>query len=266
MFLFNKKRKKQSAICFYRLCNQRLVFEAIRWLFFSTLSALQNGASESRPHESLCSTAIAALRLDAAFLRQWRYGAPLCRYTANMQTYLEPHLGHLYTSVLADAHFRWNRLKNGHTIEEKASEGAVEARKGVQSDDCFVVGTDEHGMKVQRAAQRANQTPHDFCDFYSRRFRELFHSFDVGYTQFVRTSDKAHVEAVEAFWVRNFCSCFLSFYCFSLFRNVSNRVGIFIKAHTKAGIRFETSLFIAATMLKRRLRVASDLWCAFLQC
>lgn len=57
--------------------------------------------------------------------------------------FLEPHLGHLYTGTLADANFRWNRLKNGR---DPYATGAA-----VESDDLFVVGTDEHGAKVKCA-------------------------------------------------------------------------------------------------------------------
>jgi len=106
----------------------------------------------------------------------------------------EPHLGHLYTGTLADANFRWNRLKNGR--DPYATGSAIE------KDDIFVVGTDEHGMKIQRAAERAKKTPIEHCDFYSERFRELFKTFDINYTHFIRTSRPEHEEAVKDFWNR----------------------------------------------------------------
>ncbi|KAI6181887.1 Methionine--tRNA ligase, mitochondrial [Aphelenchoides besseyi] len=108
----------------------------------------------------------------------------------------EPHIGHLYTSVLADANFRWNRLKRGR---DPYTPGPTAAQN---DGDIFVVGTDEHGLKVQQAAERAGKTPKEHCDFYSERFRELFRTFNINYTKFVRTSDPAHTEAVHTFWNR----------------------------------------------------------------
>ncbi|KAI6217936.1 Methionine--tRNA ligase, mitochondrial [Aphelenchoides fujianensis] len=108
----------------------------------------------------------------------------------------EPHIGHLYTSVLADANFRWSRLKRGR---DPYMPGAA---INESDEDIFVVGTDEHGMKVERAAERAGKTPQEHCDFYSERFRELYHAFNINYTKFIRTSDPAHTKAVQEFWER----------------------------------------------------------------
>lgn len=107
---------------------------------------------------------------------------------------LEPHLGHLYTGTLADANFRWTRWKNGR---DPYATGST-----IESDDIFVVGTDEHGMKVQRAAEKSKKSPLEHCDFYSERFRQLFHKFDINYTHFVRTSHPEHEKAVKDFWVK----------------------------------------------------------------
>ena len=68
-----------------------------------------------------------------------------------------PHIGHLYTALLADAHARHRRLL--------APAAAPHA---------FVTGTDEHGMKVQQAAANQGLEPHQLCDLVSANFRETF--------------------------------------------------------------------------------------------
>lgn len=64
-----------------------------------------------------------------------------------------PHIGHLYTLVTADIFARYNRLSN--------------ANRPVQ----FVTGTDEHGLKIQRAAHGASREPQEFCDSLSADFQ-----------------------------------------------------------------------------------------------
>jgi methionyl-tRNA synthetase len=99
----------------------------------------------------------------------------------------------LYTVTLADANFRWNRWRNGR--DPYATGSAIE------KDDLFVVGTDEHGIKVQKAAEAHHKTPIEHCNFYSERFRQLFNAFDINYTHFIRTSQPDHEKAVKDFWV-----------------------------------------------------------------
>lgn len=94
-----------------------------------------------------------------------------------------PHIGHLYSVVLADAAHRFHQLKypNEKTI--------------------FSTGTDEHGLKIQQAATAANFRDIKFyCDQVSSKYRELFNLYDIQYTRFVRTTDKDHIEAVQNFW------------------------------------------------------------------
>jgi hypothetical protein len=66
---------------------------------------------------------------------------------------VEPHIGHLYTLVAADIFARYNRLVNPNRPVE------------------FVTGTDEHGLKIQRAAHGASRDPQEFCDLLSAEFR-----------------------------------------------------------------------------------------------
>lgn len=94
-----------------------------------------------------------------------------------------PHIGHVHSAVLADALARWYKVK-----------------------DCAVVfstGTDEHGLKVQEAAELSGTTDYKcFCDDVSSRFDAIFQQCNVDYSRFIRTSDGDHHEAVHALWRR----------------------------------------------------------------
>ncbi|CAD5235218.1 unnamed protein product [Bursaphelenchus xylophilus] len=99
----------------------------------------------------------------------------------------EPHIGHLYSALLADANHRWTLLK-----ENKKSDNLHQ----------FIVGTDEHGIKVQTAAKNSGKTPKEHCDFYAERFRLLFEEFNIGYTRNLRTTDPEHEVTVKEMWNR----------------------------------------------------------------
>ena len=92
-----------------------------------------------------------------------------------------PHLGHAYTTVIADALARWARLRPG----------APPTR--------LVTGTDEHGLKVQRAAEAAGRQPREHADATARRFADAWHTLDVAPDAFVRTTSDEHRRAVTAF-------------------------------------------------------------------
>ena len=91
-----------------------------------------------------------------------------------------PHVGHMYTMVLADVLKRWHVLQNRHAL--------------------LCTGTDEHGMKIQRAAAKAGIPPQDFCDQGAQVFAELAASMDLSHDVFIRTSDEKHKRAVEHAW------------------------------------------------------------------
>ncbi|KAJ2357013.1 methionyl-tRNA synthetase [Coemansia erecta] len=93
-----------------------------------------------------------------------------------------PHIGHFYTIVLSDTIKRYADL---HGRQTKLS-----------------AGTDEHGLKIQQAAERAREAPLDFCTRFSSRFRELNAASNAGVTDFVRTTDARHRVAVARFWRR----------------------------------------------------------------
>ncbi|RLN02806.1 hypothetical protein BBO99_00004892 [Phytophthora kernoviae] len=92
-----------------------------------------------------------------------------------------PHIGHVHSAVLGDAISRWFHVKNHNVL--------------------FTTGTDEHGLKVQGAAEKSGTKDYKrFCDQVSSRFEQIFQDVNVDYTRFIRTSDDDHHEAVAAFW------------------------------------------------------------------
>ncbi|KAK2848890.1 hypothetical protein Q5P01_008724 [Channa striata] len=91
-----------------------------------------------------------------------------------------PHLGHLYSAVLADCLHRYKLLQ------------------GCNSK--FSTGTDEHGLKIQQAAEAAGKDPLTFCTDVSERFKHLFSSCNISYTDYIRTTEERHHRAVEHFW------------------------------------------------------------------
>jgi methionyl-tRNA synthetase len=88
-----------------------------------------------------------------------------------------PHIGHAYTTVTADAVARWHRLLG---------------------DDTFLLtGTDEHGLKVQRAAEANGVTPREWADQTAERFRDAWKLLDISNDDFIRTSEPRHHAAVR---------------------------------------------------------------------
>lgn len=92
----------------------------------------------------------------------------------------KPHLGHFYSMTLADVRNRWCKLN--------------------KKDTFFTTGTDEHGLKVQNAAQAANVDPKLFCDNLAAKFKELAVVGNIKYDRFIRTTDPDHYAAVNHFW------------------------------------------------------------------
>ncbi|MDH4076669.1 MAG: class I tRNA ligase family protein, partial [Acidimicrobiia bacterium] len=93
-----------------------------------------------------------------------------------------PHIGHAYTTVTADAMARWHRLLGDDTF--------------------FLTGTDEHGLKVQRAAEANGRTPLEQADTTSQRFRDAWDALDVAYDQFIRTTEPRHHRSTQELLTR----------------------------------------------------------------
>lgn len=90
-----------------------------------------------------------------------------------------PHLGHAYTTIVADS------LRRFHTL--------------LGEDTWFLTGTDEHGDKIVQAAEKQGQTPKEFVDDISGRFRALWPQLGIANDRFVRTTDEAHKRTVQDF-------------------------------------------------------------------
>ena len=91
----------------------------------------------------------------------------------------EPHIGHAYQKIVADALARWHKLLGD------------EVR--------FLTGTDEHGKKVQNAAKAAGKSPKEFVDETSKKFKEAWKALNVIPNRFIRTTDKDHIKVVKDF-------------------------------------------------------------------
>ena len=88
-----------------------------------------------------------------------------------------PHLGHAYTTIIADIITRYHMMRGAETY--------------------FLTGTDEHGDKVVRAAKKENMSPRTYVDLISQLFRNLWPELNVHPSQFIRTTDPAHIAVVE---------------------------------------------------------------------
>ncbi|HLI00619.1 MAG TPA: methionine--tRNA ligase [Acidimicrobiales bacterium] len=89
-----------------------------------------------------------------------------------------PHIGTAYTTLSADAVARWHRL--------------------LGEDVLFLTGTDEHGLKMQRAAEANGLTPKEQADRYSARFVETWRTLNITNDDFIRTTEPRHYKAVGA--------------------------------------------------------------------
>lgn len=93
-----------------------------------------------------------------------------------------PHLGHAYTTLVADAYRRHRAL--------------------LGDDVMLVTGADEHGQKIERAALAAGMRPRDFVDARSAAFEQLWHDLGIGVDRFERTTGAAHIAFARRFWLR----------------------------------------------------------------
>ena len=92
----------------------------------------------------------------------------------------KPHMGHAYSSIIADFFARFKKI-DGFNVR-------------------FLTGTDEHGLKIQRAAEKKNFDPLKFCDEISQTFRDLSKTLNLTNTDFIRTTEKRHKISVQNLW------------------------------------------------------------------
>ncbi len=100
-----------------------------------------------------------------------------------------PHIGHAYTTVHADVLARWRRLHG--------------------DDVLFLTGTDEHGLKIQRAAEERGISPQEQTDLTSARYRDAWASLDISNDDFIRTTEDRHRTAVQALLQRIYDNGFI---------------------------------------------------------
>lgn len=91
----------------------------------------------------------------------------------------KPHLGSLYSTLIADVLARYQRLCGRSTY--------------------FLTGTDEHGQKVAQAAAQAHMQPQEFVDSFIPAYTDCWRRYGIEYDQFIRTTDTAHVTRAQAF-------------------------------------------------------------------
>ena len=88
-----------------------------------------------------------------------------------------PHIGHAYTTIIADMITRYSKLIGYETY--------------------FLTGTDEHGQKIEEAAKKRGKDPKTYADEISSKFKELWDYFDIEYDKFIRTTDEEHKIGVQ---------------------------------------------------------------------
>ncbi|MDU7070834.1 methionine--tRNA ligase [Campylobacter ureolyticus] len=89
-----------------------------------------------------------------------------------------PHIGHAYTTIIADTIARFYRLKGDEVF--------------------FMTGTDEHGQKIEEAARKRGFKPQEYADEVSMKFKNLWDYFEISYDKYFRTTDKDHIKTVQS--------------------------------------------------------------------
>ena len=133
----------------------------------------------------------------------------------------KPHMGHAYSSIIADFFARFKKI-DGYEVH-------------------FLTGTDEHGLKIQRSAEKQKIETHEFCNQISKTFRDLSKTLNLTNTDFIRTTEERHKKVFNTSGMN------------------LKKMMIFICQNILAGIRFLMKLFIQKMKL-RKLMVINDLF------
>ncbi|KAI8818075.1 tRNA synthetases class I (M)-domain-containing protein [Fimicolochytrium jonesii] len=147
-------------------------------LFRPCLSRHRAFVSKFEPHRSLKKRAFH--RTFISRQQPKKDEPPMLITTPIFYANAEPHIGHLYSTVLADVLKRFYELKGREVV--------------------FSTGTDEHGQKIQEAAQRKGIDTLKFCDEVSQKFKTLFEAANISYTDYIRTTEPRQKRAVQALW------------------------------------------------------------------
>ena len=92
----------------------------------------------------------------------------------------KPHMGHAYSSIISDFFARFKRIQGCNVL--------------------FLTGTDEHGQKIQRAAENKGMDPKSFCDEISKTFFDLSKTLNLSNDDFIRTTENRHKKSVTNLW------------------------------------------------------------------
>ena len=92
----------------------------------------------------------------------------------------KPHMGHAYSSIVTDVFARFKRLDDHEVF--------------------FLTGTDEHGLKIQKAANKEKKDPKIFCDEISKTFKDLSKILNLSNDDFIRTTEERHHKSVQFLW------------------------------------------------------------------
>lgn len=92
------------------------------------------------------------------------------------------HIGHAYTTIIADTYARFKRLQNDEVF--------------------FLTGTDEHGQKIQESAKKNNTSPKEYADKISNEFKQLWKNLEISNDYFIRTTDEEHKECVKKIFLK----------------------------------------------------------------
>src|SRR4030066_2578867 len=89
----------------------------------------------------------------------------------------KPHIGHAYTTIAADVLARFHKLQGEEVF--------------------FLTGTDEHGLKIQKEAEKTGKDPQKFTDEITEEFKILWDKLNIKYDNFIRTTNESHKKAVQ---------------------------------------------------------------------
>ena len=99
----------------------------------------------------------------------------------------DPHIGFALEIIQADVIARYQRLLGKEVV--------------------FNTGTDEHGLKIYRKAQKEGKETQSYCDEYAAKFDALKQALNLSYTNFIRTTDKKHEKSCNPFSTKFLISC-----------------------------------------------------------
>jgi len=94
----------------------------------------------------------------------------------------KPHIGSLYSTLLADVAAKYNKLKGKKVF--------------------FLTGTDEHGQKIEQAALECGKNPKEFVDSFIDDYKRIWSKYNIDYNYFIRTTDESHIKAVQKWIIR----------------------------------------------------------------